>query len=169
MRCTPKQQKLHPPRILAIGDTRKKYSTQRLAAGVGSPSVHLTLAGHFRRREGGFPGIGFALASRMDLDEALSQPTTEMKMINLIVWLIVGGVLGWIASMVMRTDAQQGTFLNIVVGIVGAGLAGFLISPMLGVPTINDNAFSIASLIVSLIGAVVLLAIINLFRRGRVR
>ena len=90
-------------------------------------------------------------------------------MVNLIVWLIVGGVLGWIASMVMRTDAQQGTFLNIVVGIVGAGLAGFLISPMLGVPTINDNAFSIASLVVSLIGAIVLLAIINLFRRGRVR
>jgi uncharacterized membrane protein YeaQ/YmgE (transglycosylase-associated protein family) len=93
----------------------------------------------------------------------------EMMMINLIVWLIVGGVLGWIASMLMRTDAQQGTFLNIVVGIVGAGVAGFLISPMLGVPTINDNAFSVASLIVSLLGAVVLLAIINLFRRGRVR
>jgi uncharacterized membrane protein YeaQ/YmgE (transglycosylase-associated protein family) len=97
------------------------------------------------------------------------EPTREMMMINLIVWLIVGGVLGWIASIVMRTDAQQGTFLNIVVGIVGAGVAGFLISPMLGVPTINDNAFSVASLIVSLLGAVVLLAIINLFRRGRVR
>jgi uncharacterized membrane protein YeaQ/YmgE (transglycosylase-associated protein family) len=92
-----------------------------------------------------------------------------MMMINLIVWLIVGGVLGWIASMLMRTDAQQGTFLNIVVGIVGAGLAGFLISPMLGVPTINENVFSVGSLIVSLLGAVVLLAIINLFRRGRVR
>ncbi len=90
-------------------------------------------------------------------------------MINLIVWLIVGGVLGWIASIVMRTDAQQGAFLNVVVGIVGAGLAGFLFSPMLGVPTINDDAFSVASLLVSLLGAVVLLAIINLVRRGRAR
>lgn len=89
--------------------------------------------------------------------------------INLVVWLVVGGILGWIASLVMRTDAQQGIFLNIVVGIVGAAIAGLLVSPLVGVPTINQNAFSMGALLVSLIGAIVLLAIVNLFRRGRPR
>ena len=90
-------------------------------------------------------------------------------MINLILWLVVGGVLGWIASMITGTDAQQGIFLNVIVGIVGAALAGLVISPLLGVPTINQNAFSIGALLISLVGAIVLLAIVNLFRRGRVR
>ncbi len=89
-------------------------------------------------------------------------------MINFILWLIVGGIVGWLASLVMKTDAQQGLILNIVVGIIGAALAGWIISPMVGVPSINDQ-FSIASLIVSLVGAIILLAIVNLFRRGRVR
>ncbi len=90
-------------------------------------------------------------------------------MINFIVWLILGGIIGWIASKVMRTDAQQGIFLNIIVGIVGAMLGGFLISPLLGIATINQNDFSIAALLVSLLGAIVLLAIVNLIRRGRIR
>ena len=90
-------------------------------------------------------------------------------MINFIIWLIVGGVIGWIASLIMRTDAQQGVFLNIVVGIIGAALAGWLISPLLGIPTINQDTFSFGALVVSLIGAVILLAIVNLFRRGKVR
>ncbi len=90
-------------------------------------------------------------------------------MINFIVWIILGGVLGWIASMIMRTDAQQGTLLNIIVGIIGAFLAGMFLSPLFGVGTINQNNFSIASLLVSLLGAVILLAIVNLFRRGSVR
>jgi uncharacterized membrane protein YeaQ/YmgE (transglycosylase-associated protein family) len=90
-------------------------------------------------------------------------------MINFIVWLILGGLIGWVASLVMRTDAQQGIFLNIVVGVVGALLAGFVVSPLLGAGTINQNDFSIAALVVSFIGAVILLAIVNLIRRGRVR
>lgn len=90
-------------------------------------------------------------------------------MINFILWLVVGGVIGWIASMIMRTDAQQGVFLNIVVGIVGAAIAGFVISPLLGIPTINQDAFSLGAMLVSLVGAVILLAIVNLFRRGRAR
>ena len=90
-------------------------------------------------------------------------------MINFIIWLIVGGVIGWIASLIMRTDAQQGVVLNIVVGIIGAALGGWLISPLLGIPTINQDAFSLGALVVSLIGAVILLAIVNLFRRGAVR
>jgi len=89
-------------------------------------------------------------------------------MINFIVWLIVGGLVGWIASMIMRTDAQQGVILNVVVGVVGAAIAGWLISPLLGVPSINTG-FSIGSFVVSLLGAIVLLGVVNLFRRGSVR
>lgn len=90
-------------------------------------------------------------------------------MVNLLVILIVGGLIGWLASIIMRTNAQQGILLNIVVGIVGALLAGFLLSPMLGVASITQGSFSLAALLVSLVGAVVLLAIVNLFRRGAVR
>ena len=88
---------------------------------------------------------------------------------NFIIWIVVGGVIGWLASMVMRTDAQQGLFLNIVVGIVGAFLGGWLLSPLFGSGTINADDFSISSLLVSFLGAVILLAIVNLLRRGRVR
>lgn len=90
-------------------------------------------------------------------------------MINLIVWLVIGGVIGWIASLMMRTDGQQGIFLNIVVGIVGAAIGGWFISPLVGVATINQGAFSLGALVVSLLGAVILLAIVNLFRRGAPR
>ena len=86
-----------------------------------------------------------------------------------ILWLVIGGVLGWLASIVMRTDAQQGIFLNIVVGIVGALLAGLLITPMIGGGTITQGSFSATSLLISFLGAVVLLAIVNLVRRGSVR
>ncbi|MBA2689573.1 MAG: GlsB/YeaQ/YmgE family stress response membrane protein [Burkholderiales bacterium] len=88
---------------------------------------------------------------------------------NFIVWLVVGGVIGWLASMVMKTDAQQGVFLNIVVGIIGAMIGGWLLSPLFGASTINQNVFSLPGLLVSFLGAVILLAIVNLFRRGRVR
>jgi len=90
-------------------------------------------------------------------------------MINFLIWIILGGILGWIASMIMRTDAQQGTLLNIIVGIVGAFLAGMFLSPLFGVATINQNNFSLPSLLVSLLGAIILLAIVNMFRRGSVR
>ena len=88
---------------------------------------------------------------------------------NFIVWLVVGGLIGWVASMVMKTDAQQGVILNIVVGIVGAFLGGWLISPLVGVPSINQNAFSVGAMAVSLVGAIILLAIVNLMRRGTAR
>ncbi len=90
-------------------------------------------------------------------------------MINFIVWLAIGGLIGWIASMIMRTDGQQGVFLNIIVGIIGAALGGWFISPMVGVGTINQGQFSLGALVVSLIGAIVLLAIVNLVRRGSLR
>lgn len=86
-------------------------------------------------------------------------------MIGFLVWLIVGGVIGWLASIVMRTDAQQGIFLNIVVGIVGAFIAGLFVTG----GSINNAGIDVRSLIASFVGAIVLLAIVNLVRRGRVR
>ena len=71
--------------------------------------------------------------------------------------------------MVMKTDAQQGLFLNIIVGIVGALLGGWLLAPLFGTGTINQNDFSISSLLVSFLGAIILLAVVNLLRRGTTR
>jgi uncharacterized membrane protein YeaQ/YmgE (transglycosylase-associated protein family) len=88
---------------------------------------------------------------------------------NIIILLVVGGVLGWLASLVMRTDGQQGIILNIVVGIVGAILAGFIITPLIGGSPITSGSLSLQSLLVSFLGSLVLLAIVNLFRRGSVR
>jgi len=88
-------------------------------------------------------------------------------MFNLIVWLIVGGLIGWVASIIMKTNAQQGAILNVVVGVIGAFLGGFLLAPLFGAGTINQGDFSIMSLVVSLLGAVILLAVVNLFRRRR--
>lgn len=90
-------------------------------------------------------------------------------MINFIIWIILGGILGWLASLVMHTDASQGTLLNIIVGIVGAFVAGLVLTPLFGVPTINQNNFSVPAMAISLLGAVILLGIVNLFRRGTVR
>ncbi len=86
-----------------------------------------------------------------------------------ILIIIIGGILGWLASIVMRTDAQQGILLNNVVGIVGANLGGILLTPLIGGRPITEGAFDIRSLLVSFLGAIILLAIVNLFRRGRVR
>ena len=86
-----------------------------------------------------------------------------------ILWLIIGGILGWIASRIMHTDAQQGIFLNVVVGIIGAMVAGLLLTPLLGINTINQNNLSLPALLVSLLGSIILLAIVNLWRRGTVR
>ncbi len=85
-------------------------------------------------------------------------------MVGLIVWLVIGGVVGWLASIVMRTDAQQGIFLNIIVGIVGAFIGGLLFGG-----NINSGVITPMTFLVSLVGAIVLLAIVNLVRRGAVR
>jgi uncharacterized membrane protein YeaQ/YmgE (transglycosylase-associated protein family) len=84
---------------------------------------------------------------------------------SIILWLIIGGIVGWLASIVMRTNAQQGILLNIIVGIVGAFLAGLIFNG----GTINQNPLDVSNFLISLLGAIVLLAIVNLFRRGAVR
>jgi uncharacterized membrane protein YeaQ/YmgE (transglycosylase-associated protein family) len=83
---------------------------------------------------------------------------------GIILWLVIGGVVGWLASMIMRTDAQQGILLNIVVGIVGAFVGGLIFNG----GTINQ-VLTLNSFLVSLVGAVILLAIVNLVRRGSLR
>jgi uncharacterized membrane protein YeaQ/YmgE (transglycosylase-associated protein family) len=90
--------------------------------------------------------------------------------LNLILWLLFGALVGWLASIVMRTDAQQGALLNIVVGIIGAMLGGWIFSLLgIGGTNINNGDFSLSALLVSFVGAVILLGIVNLFRRGSVR
>jgi uncharacterized membrane protein YeaQ/YmgE (transglycosylase-associated protein family) len=88
-------------------------------------------------------------------------------MLNFIVWIIVGAIIGWLASQLM--GQREGLLLNIIVGIVGAFLAGVVLTPLLGISTINQGNFSLPALIVSLLGALVLLAIVGLFRRRSVR
>jgi len=88
---------------------------------------------------------------------------------GLIILLAIGGIIGWLASIVMRTDGQQGIILNIVVGIVGSLLAGYLVTPLIGGAPITAGSYDVKSLLVSFLGAVVLLAIVNLVRRGSLR
>jgi uncharacterized membrane protein YeaQ/YmgE (transglycosylase-associated protein family) len=83
---------------------------------------------------------------------------------NLVAWLVVGGLLGWVASSVMGTNGRQGAVMNIVVGLVGALLGGWIVSPLIGGATINQGDFSAMSLLSSFIGALLLLAIANFFR-----
>jgi uncharacterized membrane protein YeaQ/YmgE (transglycosylase-associated protein family) len=87
---------------------------------------------------------------------------------NIVIWLVVGGLIGWVASMMTRTNRQQGVFLNVVVGILGAALGAWFLSPLFGV-SIDESTFSAGSLLVSLLGAIILVAIVNFIRRGAVR
>ncbi len=88
-------------------------------------------------------------------------------MLNFILWLVVGGIIGWLASMLMHHP--EGMVMNIIVGIVGAFLGGLLLAPLFGTSTINQNNFSLPGLLISFVGAVILLAILNFFRRGALR
>jgi uncharacterized membrane protein YeaQ/YmgE (transglycosylase-associated protein family) len=81
---------------------------------------------------------------------------------GLIIWLVIGGIIGWLASLVMKTDGQQGIILNVIVGIVGSWLGGQFIAPLIG-------GAGFMGYVSAFLGAIVLLAIVNLFRRGRVR
>lgn len=83
---------------------------------------------------------------------------------NLIIYLIAGAIVGYIASRVMHTNSQQGLVLDIVVGVIGAFIAGYFISPLLGVGTIND-AITLQTMLVTLIGSVALLWIVKMVRR----
>jgi uncharacterized membrane protein YeaQ/YmgE (transglycosylase-associated protein family) len=97
------------------------------------------------------------------------RPHLLERYMTFILWLVIGGILGWLASIVMKTNDQQGIILNVIVGIVGAFLGGLLLAPLFGTGTINQSDFSIGSLFVSFLGAIILLAIVNFFRGRRAR
>lgn len=84
---------------------------------------------------------------------------------GIIMWLVVGGVIGWLASVIMRTDGQQGIILNIVVGIIGAFIGGLIFAR----GDINNAPLTITTFLVSLVGSIILLAIVNMVRRGSIR
>jgi uncharacterized membrane protein YeaQ/YmgE (transglycosylase-associated protein family) len=115
----------------------------------------------------GSGGENHFLSSGLLLQDGNLNPG-ELSM-NIIIWLAVGGIIGWLASIFMKTDGQQGIILNVVVGIVGAMLAGWFLSPLVGVGTINQSNFSLPALIVSFVGAVMLLALMGVLRRGSTR
>jgi uncharacterized membrane protein YeaQ/YmgE (transglycosylase-associated protein family) len=109
--------------------------------------------------------IRFPCVSKSGCRSGLPLPTVaEENDMTIIIWLILGGVIGWLASILMRTDAQQGIILNIVVGIVGAFVGGFLFNH-----NMNSGDFTLVALVEAFIGAVILLAIVNLVRRGSMR
>lgn len=83
---------------------------------------------------------------------------------NILIYLIAGAIVGYIASRIMRTNSQQGLLLDIVVGVIGAFLAGWFLSPIFGVGTIND-AITLPTMLVTLGGAILLLFIVKLIRR----
>ena len=85
---------------------------------------------------------------------------------GILIWLLVGGLVGWVARLIMKTDGSQGIVLTVLVGIVGAFIAGFFISPLVGVTTINQNALNLGSILISLVGAVILIGIVKVVRGG---
>ena len=88
---------------------------------------------------------------------------------NIIVWLVIGGLIGWVASMVMGTNGRQGILLNVVVGIAGAALGGWLFGGVLSTSTINQGNLSFSGIMVSLVGAIILIAALKMFRGGASR
>ena len=83
-------------------------------------------------------------------------------LVNIVLWIVIGGLAGWIASMIMKRDASMGAIANVVVGIVGAVIGGFLVN-LFGY---DVNTFSLPGLLVAIVGAVILLAIIGALRRS---
>lgn len=86
-----------------------------------------------------------------------------MDLLSFLLWVVLGGIAGWIASLIMGTDAQQGTGMNVVVGVIGAILGG-LVMNFFGAA--GTTGFNLYSLIVAVIGAVILLFLVKMFRRA---
>jgi uncharacterized membrane protein YeaQ/YmgE (transglycosylase-associated protein family) len=109
--------------------------------------------------------IYFGRDMPMRQDRLLDYVSQERAIMGIIMWLVVGGVLGWLASVIMRTDGQQGIILNIVVGIIGAFISGLIFAR----GDINNAPLTITTFLVSLVGSIILLAIVNMVRRGSIR
>jgi uncharacterized membrane protein YeaQ/YmgE (transglycosylase-associated protein family) len=85
-------------------------------------------------------------------------------MINFVIWIVAGALIGWVASLIMRTNRRQGPLADIIVGVVGAFVGGYFLSPLFNVTTINQGNFSLPALLVSLGGTIILLVIFKLIR-----
>ena len=83
---------------------------------------------------------------------------------NLIIYLIIAAIIGWIASVIMND--RSNILINIIVAVIGAFLAGYFLSPIFNVGTIND-AFTLPTMLVTLLGAIILIALVRLIRGGR--
>lgn len=81
---------------------------------------------------------------------------------NIVLWIVFGGIVGWLASIIMKTDAEMGIGANIIVGILGALIGGWVVT-LFGGPTVDG--FNITSFIVAMLGAIILLGIVRGFRR----
>lgn len=90
-------------------------------------------------------------------------------LLYLLIWLVIGELIGWVATLIMNTANAQDVVVNVIVGVVGAALGSWITSPLIGIPSINDGVISLASIFVSLVGAVILVAVVSLFRRGTTR
>jgi uncharacterized membrane protein YeaQ/YmgE (transglycosylase-associated protein family) len=88
-------------------------------------------------------------------------------MLNIVVWLAVGAVVGLVAGLLMRDEDDQGVFVNVLVGVVGALVAGWLVAPWIGVRVLDPKVFNFGALAVALIGAALLLALMSLVRRRK--
>ncbi len=86
-----------------------------------------------------------------------------MDLVSILLWIVLGGVAGWIASIIMKKNAQMGMVANIVVGIVGALIGGFVVGLIGLAPATGFNFYS---LLVAILGAVILLAIVGMLRRA---
>jgi uncharacterized membrane protein YeaQ/YmgE (transglycosylase-associated protein family) len=83
---------------------------------------------------------------------------------NVITWFVIGGLVGWLASVAMQIDAQEKIFLNVAIGIVGAVFSGWYLTPLVGIAAMNQGGLSMGGVFVAFLGAVVILAIVNLVR-----
>jgi uncharacterized membrane protein YeaQ/YmgE (transglycosylase-associated protein family) len=92
-----------------------------------------------------------------------------VEAMNLVIWLVVGAVIGFVGSLVMGTDAKQGRWTDLAVGIVGAVLAGLFVVPTVGLPTEQRDAFAYGTVLVSAVGAAILVIVVNVIRRTRRR
>lgn len=88
---------------------------------------------------------------------------------NVITWFVVGGLVGWLASVAMRIEAQERILWNVAIGVVGAVLGGWFLTPLAGIAAMNQGSLSIGAVFLAFFGAVVILAVVNLVRHTALR
>jgi len=88
-------------------------------------------------------------------------------MFHIVIWLVVGALIGLVAGLLMRGDDEHGVFVNVLVGVLGALIAGWIIAPYFGLHAGDPKVLDFGALSVALVGAIVSLALLSLLRRRR--